>query len=172
MAHPGPPIIGPCHDALTVLTPSAMIFMICLSQDSLCVVTRVQLARLIILLVVRSTISPHQPQSMPGQIMPLRTGTAPPASQNTRHLEPPGAASQERSGSSSHPATLIIGTRHSHFPRAQIMSQNTCLTSLATPLTYFTFGKKEYTTLSLFLQPSYDDTNKLAVWYSYYLSWD
>ena len=75
--------------------------MICLSQDSLCVVTRVQLARLIILLVVRSTISPHQPQSMPGQIMPLRTGTAPPASQNTRHLEPPGAASQERSGSSS-----------------------------------------------------------------------
>lgn len=171
MAHLGPPIIGPCHDALTVLTP-AMIFIICLSQDSLCVVTRVQLARLIILLVVRSTISPHQPQSMPGQIMPLRTGTAPPASQNTRHLEPPGASSQERSGSSSHPATLIIGTRHSHFPRAQIMSQNTCLTSLATPLTYFTFGKKEYTTLSLFLQPSYDDTNKLAVWYSYYLSWD
>ena len=75
MAHLGPPIIGPCHDALTVLTP-AMIFIICLSQDSLCVVTRVQLARLIILLVVRSTISPHQPQSMPGQIMPLRTATA------------------------------------------------------------------------------------------------
>lgn len=65
--------------------------------------------------------------------------------QNTRHsLGPPGAASQESSGPSSHPATLIIGSRHSHFPRAQIMSQNTCLTSLATPLTYFTIRKKEY----------------------------
>ena len=69
-----------------------MIFMIWLSQDSLCVVTRVQLARLIILLVVRSTISPHQPQSMPGQIMPLRTGTAPPA-RLTKHspLGAPGS---------------------------------------------------------------------------------
>ena len=110
-------------------------------DDSLCVVTRVLLARLIILLVVRSTISPHQSQSMPGQIMPLRTGTA----RLTKHspLEAPGSCeSREPRASSGHinywqpPLSLSPDPNNVAKHVSNIISDTSHI--------YFTFGKKEY----------------------------
>ena len=122
---------------------SELDFMICLSGwFTLRCNSGLTSLQLIILLVVRSTISPHQSQSMPGQIMPLRTGTARPShktlttwsprelrvkrapgsSGNINYWHPPLSLSPDPNNVAKHVSNIISDTSH----------------------IYFIFGKKEY----------------------------